>query len=127
MCGAPDTATAMNEDRQKVLIVDDQRAVREELAFALGFEGYEVAEAQDGREALERVAAGGIDLILLDRPGDRPLGAWEVTTPPTPAAIANALDDATGIRLRDLPLTTAALRDRVLVMDDAELARVLVG
>ena len=66
MCGAPDTATAMNEDRQKVLIVDDQRAVREELAFALGFEGYEVAEAQDGREALERVAAGGIDLILLD-------------------------------------------------------------
>lgn len=68
-----------------------------------------------------------IDLILLDRPGDRPLGAGEVTTPPTPAAIANALDDATGIRLRDLPLTTAALRDRVLGMDDAELARVLVG
>ena len=63
MCGAPDTATAMNEDRQKVLIVDDQRAVREELAFALGFEGYEVAEAQDGREALERVAAGGIETV----------------------------------------------------------------
>ena len=68
-----------------------------------------------------------IDLILLDRPGDRPLGAGEVTTPPTPAAIANAVDDATGIRLRDLPLTTDALRDRVLGMDDAELARVLIG
>lgn len=68
-----------------------------------------------------------LDLILLDRSGDRPLGAGEVTTPPTPAAIANALDDATGIRLRDLPLTTAALRDRVLGMDEAELARVLIG
>ena len=68
-----------------------------------------------------------IELILLDRPGDQPLGAGEVTTPPTPAAIANALDDATGIRLRDLPLTTAALRDRVLAMDEAELGRVLLG
>lgn len=68
-----------------------------------------------------------IELILLDRPGDRPLGAGEVTTPPTPAAIANALDDATGIRLRDLPLTTSALRDRVLGMDEAELGRVLLG
>ncbi len=66
MCGVPDTTTAMNNDRRKVLIVDDQRAVREQLAFALGFEGYAVVEAQDGREALEQVAGGGIDLILLD-------------------------------------------------------------
>jgi two-component system nitrogen regulation response regulator NtrX len=66
MCGAPEAANDMNTDRQKVLIVDDQRAVREQLAFALGFEGYAVLEAQDGREALEQVAQGGIDLVLLD-------------------------------------------------------------
>jgi len=65
--------------------------------------------------------------IVLDRPGDRPLGAGEVTTPPTPAAIANAVDDATGIRLRDLPITVEALRQRVLAMDEGELARVIVG
>jgi rubrerythrin len=68
-----------------------------------------------------------IDLILLDRHGAPPLGAGEVTTPPVPAAIANAIDDATGIRLRDLPITLDALRDRVLGMDEGELARVLLG
>ena len=41
---------------------------------------------------------------LLDRPGRRSLGAGEATTGPTPAAIANAVFDATGARIRDLPL-----------------------
>ena len=91
----------------------DRRAVRTE-----SWETYPVLRFSD---------VPRIELILLDRPGDRPLGAGEVTTPPTPAAIANALDDATGIRLRDLPLTTTVLRERVLGMDDAELARVLIG
>jgi nicotinate dehydrogenase subunit B len=68
-----------------------------------------------------------IDLILLDRRGSQPLGAGEVTTPPVPAAIANAVDDATGIRVRDLPITTDALRERVLGMEEHELARVLLG
>ena len=68
-----------------------------------------------------------IDVILLDRPGAGPLGAGEVTTPPVPAAIANALDDATGVRVRDLPITIDAVRDRVLAMDESELARVRVG
>ncbi len=68
-----------------------------------------------------------IDLILLDRRGAPPLGAGEVTTPPVPAAIANAVDDATGIRMRDLPVTPDALRERVLGMEAHELARVLLG
>lgn len=68
-----------------------------------------------------------IDLILFDRHGAPPLGAGEVTTPPVSAAIANAIDDATGIRLRDLPITLDALRDRVFGMDEGELARVLLG
>lgn len=68
-----------------------------------------------------------IDVILLDRRGAQPLGAGEVSTPPVSAAIANALDDATGVRVRDLPITLDALRERVLRMDDAELARVRVG
>ena len=68
-----------------------------------------------------------MDVIILDRQGALPLGAGEVSTPPVPAAIANAIDDATGIRMRDLPLTVDALRDRVLAMDDDELARVLLA
>ncbi len=48
--------------------------------------------------------------ILLDRPLDRALGAGEASTGPTPAAIANAVFDATGLRLRHLPFTPERLR-----------------
>ena len=41
---------------------------------------------------------------LIDRPDQRSLGAGEATTGPTPAAIANAVFQATGARLRDLPM-----------------------
>ncbi|MCB9869320.1 MAG: sigma-54-dependent Fis family transcriptional regulator [Planctomycetes bacterium] len=50
----------------RILIVDDQAAVREELAFALRYEGYEPAEASDGEAALARAGQGGIDVVLLD-------------------------------------------------------------
>lgn len=65
-----------------------------------------------------------LELLLLDRRGHPPLGAGEVTTPVVPAAIANAVDDALGVRLRRLPITVEAIRRRVLAMDERELARV---
>ncbi|MEO0480664.1 MAG: sigma-54 dependent transcriptional regulator [Planctomycetota bacterium] len=52
--------------KQKILIVDDQRAVREELAYALDFEGFACAEAADGKEALEAAEDPEIALVLLD-------------------------------------------------------------
>lgn len=72
---------------------------------------------------------GGIPRIatmLLDRPGSPPLGAGEVATPAVPAAVANAIDDACGVRLRDLPISGAALRERLLHLDAEEAARVRV-
>lgn len=65
-----------------------------------------------------------IELVLVDRPGLPPLGAGEASTPVTPAALANALDDAIGVRVRSLPLTPDRLRARLEELDDAELARV---
>jgi len=44
-----------------------------------------------------------IDIVLLNRPDRPPLGAGEASTRPVAAAIANAIFDATGIRLRRAP------------------------
>jgi two-component system response regulator MprA len=50
----------------RVLVVDDELAVRTSLHRALGLERYDVDLAGDGREALERVAAARYDAIVLD-------------------------------------------------------------
>lgn len=47
---------------------------------------------------------------VIDRPGDPFLGAGETAQGPTSAALANAIADATGARLRDMPLTPAAVK-----------------
>ena len=51
----------------KILVVDDERAVRESLRRALELEGYEIELAADGREALERLEAESQpDVLVLD-------------------------------------------------------------
>jgi CO/xanthine dehydrogenase Mo-binding subunit len=55
-----------------------------------------------------------IDVHVINRPDTAFLGTGEAGMGPTPAAIANALADATGLRLRDLPLTAAKVRHALL-------------
>jgi nicotinate dehydrogenase subunit B len=50
-----------------------------------------------------------VDVHVIDRPGQPYLGTGEAAQGPTAAAIANAVANAAGVRLRDLPLT----RDRI--------------
>ena len=51
----------------KILVVDDERAVRESLRRALELEGYEIELAEDGREALECLAREDQpDAVILD-------------------------------------------------------------
>ena len=51
----------------KILVVDDERAVRESLRRALELEGYEIELADDGIAALETVEANGEpDAMILD-------------------------------------------------------------
>ena len=51
-----------------------------------------------------------VDVTIVNRPDQPPLGAGEGTQGPTAAAIANAIYNAMGIRLRDMPFT----RDRIV-------------
>jgi two-component system, OmpR family, response regulator MprA len=50
----------------RVLVVDDDAAVRDSLARTLRFEGHEVDTARDGQEALAMVRAGEPDAVILD-------------------------------------------------------------
>jgi CO/xanthine dehydrogenase Mo-binding subunit len=46
-----------------------------------------------------------IDIELIDRPNEPPVGAGEAACTPVGAALANAIFDATGVRLRTIPFT----------------------
>src|SRR4051812_50060777 len=50
----------------RVLIVDDEPAVRAALDRALRLDRYEVELAADGREALDRLAEARLDAVVLD-------------------------------------------------------------
>ncbi len=55
-------------------------------------------------------APDSVEVHVLDRPGQKFLGTGEAGQGPMAAAIANALHDATGARLRDLPLSAARVK-----------------
>jgi two-component system OmpR family response regulator len=50
----------------KVLIVDDDRHIREVIAFALGEAGFETSEAVDGEQAIAEFERSAPDLVVLD-------------------------------------------------------------
>jgi two-component system response regulator MprA len=50
----------------RILVVDDEPAVRSSLERALRLDGYEVELAADGREGLAKLAAASADAVVLD-------------------------------------------------------------
>ena len=50
----------------RILIVDDDSALRESIAETVGDLGHDPVQAPDGEAALARLARGGIDVVLLD-------------------------------------------------------------
>jgi two-component system, OmpR family, response regulator MprA len=81
-----------------ILVVDDEKAIRELLCRVLAIAGYEVEAAADGYEALERVSTRRPDLILLDLMMPV-LDGWTVldrlrdTTDPPPVVVVSAYLD----------------------------------
>ena len=52
--------------RPRVLVVDDEEAIRDALAFSLGAAGFEVRSAATGGAGLELALAERFDAVLLD-------------------------------------------------------------
>ena len=59
-------AAAAERRPTRILVVDDERSMRELLAIVLKREGYEVLLAENGRTALETLAREAIDLLITD-------------------------------------------------------------
>ncbi len=51
---------------KKILAVDDSSSVREMVGFTLRKAGYEVVEAVDGKDGLDKAGGGKFDMIITD-------------------------------------------------------------
>ncbi len=79
------------------------RVLREEVTFT---ETMAVANKDWGSyPVLAFPDLPAIDVVLMDRQSEPPMGAGESASVPSAAAIVNAVYDATGVRFRELPLT----------------------
>ena len=52
--------------RKRVLVIEDDRSIREGLVDALAFHGYTALQAERGDTGLDKVLHGGCDLVILD-------------------------------------------------------------
>ena len=50
----------------KILVADDEQAVRESLRRSLGFNGYDITLAEDGQQAVDLISEVDPDLVILD-------------------------------------------------------------
>ncbi|MBU3911054.1 MAG: response regulator [Candidatus Omnitrophica bacterium] len=53
-------------DKKKILVVDDEQDLRKMLRFRLEAVGYDVDEAGDGQEGLDKARSHWPDLVILD-------------------------------------------------------------
>ena len=87
------------------------RALKEEVKFdeyrvtSVNWETYPILKFSEVPE---------IDIVLLDHPNKPALGAGEASQVTTAAAVANAIFDATGVRLRQIPFTPERVKAALL-------------
>ena len=77
--------------RVRVLVADDNDGIRETTVSILKGVGYEVTEAVDGQDAMEKLAAGDFDVAVIDVKMPKRDGVWVVENvdpvPPPPAFV----------------------------------------
>jgi nicotinate dehydrogenase subunit B len=85
------------------VVQSTSRVLKEEVTFS---ETTAVASREwGGYPILTFPELPAVDVLLMDRQHEEPLGAGESASVPSAAAIVNAVYDATGVRFRELPLT----------------------
>src|SRR5215211_7806861 len=77
-----DTLLAMADRAPRILLVDDEAAIQTLLSYPLRKEGYDVVQASDGGEALERFSEGSFDPEEIDKVLGLELGADDYITKP---------------------------------------------
>ncbi|MDE3154431.1 MAG: xanthine dehydrogenase family protein molybdopterin-binding subunit [Acidobacteriota bacterium] len=107
-CGLVVNPMALRRTIEANLVQSMSRALFEEVQFdrsrvtSVDWNTYPVARAADIPPVVE--------VVLLDHPDLPPGGAGEPSSRPTAAAIANAVFDAVGVRVRQAPLTPARVK-----------------
>jgi CO/xanthine dehydrogenase Mo-binding subunit len=108
-CGLVINPNTVGQQVEGCVVQGVSRALLEEVKFSksrvttLDWEAYPILRYKDAPE---------ITYTLLNRPELRSSGAGEPATAPVAAAIANAFFDATGKRIRTMPMTPARVRRR---------------
>jgi nicotinate dehydrogenase subunit B len=106
-CGLIINPKAVQAQIESNVIQGVSRTLKEEVAFddsnvtSLDWRGYPILTYPEIPQ---------VNSILINRPDQPPSGVGEPSTCPVPAAISNAVYDATGVRLRSLPFRPDAVR-----------------
>jgi len=89
----------------RILVADDQADVLAALCLLLKGEGYAIQTAASPAGVLKTIETQEIDVVLIDQPDEEACGTGETAITVVAAAIGNAIFDATGARLREVPFT----------------------
>ncbi|MGH7230471.1 MAG: response regulator [Nitrospiraceae bacterium] len=96
------THYAVRGRQGRILVVDDEPQVRKPISLMLKNEGYEVMEAEDGDQAIQKIGAGDnplmVDTILCDirMPkinGDEAIGYFRAQYPTVPIVVMTGYPD----------------------------------
>lgn len=110
-CGLIINADSLRNQIEGSIVQTLSRALHEEVKFdrshvtSLDWASYQILTFPE---------VPPIEVALIDRPELPPLGAGEAATAPVAAALANAIFDATGIRLRAVPFTPQRLKSALM-------------
>nr|WP_254210149.1 molybdopterin cofactor-binding domain-containing protein [Burkholderia multivorans] len=107
-----DTGTMINPDGVRHQIHGNviqvlSRTLKERVRFA---DGKVASREWASYPILTFAEVPDVDVVLMPRQGEPPLGAGESASVPGPAAVANALFDATGVRFYAPPFTPETIR-----------------